>query len=91
MLKRLSCTRDTVLFHILPFLFLRKNSLDRAKFVLDRLLNSQLKTQCMVKSLRKKRLIEGTWMLFESTVEVSLINRYNHMTYNMALLAAKVF
>ncbi|XP_028404436.1 HEAT repeat-containing protein 1-like isoform X2 [Dendronephthya gigantea] len=58
MFKRLSCTKDAILFYVLPFLFLKKNSLDRAKIALDRLLKSQLKAQCMVKSLRKKRLIE---------------------------------
>ena len=59
MLEGMSSTKETVLFHLLPFVFLKKKTIDRAKLVADRLGKLQLKTHWMVKSLLKKSLKEG--------------------------------
>ena len=59
MLEGMSSTKETVLFHLLPFVFLKKKTIDRAKLVVDRLGKLQLKTHWMVKSLLKKSLKEG--------------------------------
>jgi predicted nucleotidyltransferase len=61
MLERMSSIKESVLFHLLPFVFLKKKSIDRAKLVVDRLGKSQLKSHWMVKSLRKKSSREGTY------------------------------
>jgi hypothetical protein len=62
MLERMS--KETVLFHLLPFVFLKKKSIDRAKLVVDRLGKSQLKSHWMVRRLLKKSLREGTWIVY---------------------------
>ena len=59
MFKKMSSTTETVLFHLLPFVFLKKKSIDRAKLVVDRLGKSQLKSHWLVGCLLKKRLKEG--------------------------------
>jgi hypothetical protein len=61
MLERMSNTTETVLFHLLPFVFLKKKCIDRAKLVVERLGKSQLKSHWMVKSLLKKSFREGAW------------------------------
>ena len=64
MLERMSSTKETVLFHLLPFVFLKKKSIDHAKLVVDRLGKSQLKSHWMVRRLLKKNLREGTWIVY---------------------------
>lgn len=59
MLEGMSVEQESLLFFLLPFVFLKKRSVERAKRVVDRLGESQLKSHWMVKCLRKKNLRDG--------------------------------
>ena len=54
MFEKMSSRTETVLFHLLPFVFLKKKSIDRTKLVVDRLGKSRLKSHWMVKCLRRQ-------------------------------------
>ena len=59
MFEQISCTKETILFCVLPFVFLKKKSIDRAKLVIDRLGKSPLKSHWLVKGILKKKIREG--------------------------------